>query len=76
MLDEERDVACNRLTVFLTRDETTQLRDTLEILLAGHHQHEHVASDDFQKEITVCLYDPSNLGGLDERSRRLIRSDT
>jgi hypothetical protein len=76
VLDEERDMACSRLTLFLTRDEATQLRDTLEVLLTGHHQHEHVTSDDFQKEITVCLYDPSNLDSLDERARRLIRSDT
>jgi len=31
VLDEERDMACSRLTLFLTRDEATQLRDTLEV---------------------------------------------
>jgi hypothetical protein len=74
-LDDDRDLALSRATIYLTKDEATQLRDTLTVLLAGGHQHEHVSSDDFQKEITICIYDPLDLDGLDERSRRLIERD-
>ena len=60
----------------LTQAEAKELRDSLEAILAGTpNRHEHVPSDDYSKEITVCIYDISNLGHFDERSRRLIAAD-
>jgi Fe-S oxidoreductase len=33
-------------------------------------------SDDFKRELTICLYDASDLSGFNDRSRRLIELDT
>lgn len=62
--------------LFLTREEALQLRSYLEQLLAdpGMH-HVHLSSDDYQKEVTVSIYDMANLEGFDERSKQLIRED-
>jgi hypothetical protein len=51
--------AIRRLEMALTRSEAEEMRDTLEILLAGDPgRHEHVPSADYQAEVTIWLSDP------------------
>jgi hypothetical protein len=76
MLDEDRNLAVNRLTLLLTRAEMAELRDSAAGLLAHpEHQHSHVPSEDYQKEVTLVVYDPNDLSGLHERCRRVILKD-
>lgn len=77
ILDNDRDVACNSVTLFLTVSEASELRDSLNSLVheGFHARHEHVTSGDFQKEITVCVYTAEDLAGFDARSRKLILED-
>jgi hypothetical protein len=63
MLDEEKDCAVSRCTILLTQKEAEELRDSIAaVLMGGAGSHEHIPSDDFQKEITVALYDATNTG--------------
>ena len=76
ILDAATDRSCDRITCFLTRSEASELRDALDALLTGpaeHHQ--HVPSEDFKKEITVCVYSLGDLTVFDHRSRLLIEED-
>jgi hypothetical protein len=76
ILDEQRDCSVARVTILLTRVEAEELRDSLAALLSngiGHHVHS--ASVDFQKEITLALYDDNNIHAFNDRCQRLIRED-
>lgn len=76
MLDEAAGTPLSHITLYLTRSDALELRDSLEAVLSGPiDRHEHVPSADNLKEITVCLYDMDRLEHFDERSRRLIRED-
>lgn len=76
ILDEEADRAISMVTLFLTKSEASELRDSLKALLERNGVgHEHVDSEDFQKEITVAVYDDDDVTQFDQRSQRLIRED-
>lgn len=75
ILDETRDAATNRVTVFLTHSEASELQDMLEALLRGDvDQHIHVADSEFEREITIALYNDADLGQFSERARRIIET--
>jgi hypothetical protein len=70
------DTAISRAILYLTPDEASELRNSLNaILKEPRARHEHVSSEDYSKEITVCIYDPTDLAGFDERSKHLILAD-
>ncbi|MBI4701016.1 MAG: hypothetical protein HY744_07635 [Deltaproteobacteria bacterium] len=78
ILDEGSDKALNMVTLFLLRSEAVELRDRLSALLQREYSagnHEHTSSADYQKEITVCIYNEGDLRGFDDRLRRLVRND-
>jgi hypothetical protein len=76
ILDRDHDQKVDQVTIYLTRSEAMELRDGLEHLLeAGRGVHEHVNAEDFQKEITICLYEPNSIDEFDDRSRRLLTDD-
>jgi hypothetical protein len=77
ILDQESDKSLNRITLYLTLSEASELRDSLISLLAerGKH-HEHIPSSDFQKELTVSIYETQSIEAFDERSKRLLMNDT
>jgi len=77
LLDQKSDAALKSVTVYLTKDEAEELRDSVIALLeqpqfAAHH---HVYCKEFKKELTVCIYNEDDLTGFDERSKRLIAKD-
>ncbi len=76
LLNDDTDTALARLTLLLTREEASELRDTLEAILADDSRHEHVPSGDYAKEITVAVYDTANVERFNARCQRLIREDT
>jgi hypothetical protein len=75
ILDSGTDRALGRITIYLTIPEARELRDKVENLLTDLQGHEHIPSEDYAKEITVCVYDAGRLEHFDERSVRLIQSD-
>ncbi|NGX46880.1 MAG: hypothetical protein K1000chlam3_00247 [Chlamydiae bacterium] len=76
VLNDEADEKLDTASIFLTKEEALQLRSHLEQLLDDPKlQHIHLSSDDYQKELTICLYDEKNLKGLYLRAVRLIEND-
>ena len=62
ILDDESDKKLDNVTLFLTKEEVVQLQSYLNQLLENpKFQHFHLSSVDYQKEITICLYDEKNL---------------
>jgi hypothetical protein len=76
ILDDESDKKLDNVSIFLTKEEAVQLRGYLNQLLDNpKSQHSHLSSSDYQKEITICLYDEKNLENFNQRSIKLIRED-
>ena len=76
ILDDESDKKLDSITIFLTTKEVEQFRSYLSQLLENPKpQHTHLSSEDYQKEITLCLYDEENLQGLHPRAIKLIKKD-
>jgi len=76
ILDEKRDNSVDRATLLLTRSEAKELWDSLQSLLDdGKGQHTHVPSEDYQKEITIAIYDPGNIEGFNQRCQKLIQDN-
>ena len=77
ILDQDNDRSVNAVTLYLTKSEAAELRDSLEYILEDPvGRHEHTSSNDYAKEVTVCIYDPDHLTNFDERSKRLILEDS
>ena len=76
ILDDQNNKKLDRVGLYLTRDEAIQLKGYLEQLLSDPDMHHaHLSSDDYQKDVTVSIYDQTNLRGFDDRSKKLIRED-
>jgi len=76
LLNDKADKKLDNITIFLTKKEAIQLKSYLTQLLSNaDEQHAHLASDDYQKEITVCLYDETDLSRLHPRAIKLIKDD-
>lgn len=76
LLNEDSDIKVDRLTLYLTREEALQLKSDLDqLLVTPHKNHAHISSKDRIKELTVCVYDETNLEGFSARSKKLIRDD-
>jgi hypothetical protein len=77
ILDENRDNSVDRATLLLTESEAQELRDSLESLFAGGKgQHAHVPSEDYQKEITIAIYEPGHADGFNQRCQKLIQDNS
>lgn len=61
----------------MTREEALELKESLEMAIESNEEarHEHIPSEDYSKEITVCVYDPKLLEKFSERSKKLILED-
>ena len=78
ILDESSDTPLSNVTLYFTLSEAGTLHNALDNLLAQPvSNHVHVSQEDYQKEVTVCIYDADNLDADDfsPRSLRLIRDD-
>jgi len=80
ILDQDNDNKLDQICIYLRLEEAKELRDFLDDLISNPPagQHRHVSSEDFQKEITVCLYDKNNkeiMQQFDKRSIKLIEKD-
>ncbi|MEQ1921437.1 MAG: hypothetical protein ABL952_02910 [Pyrinomonadaceae bacterium] len=75
ILDQESDKALKEIALFLTLSEAEELRDSLDSMLKNGSHHEHLSSNDFEKELTIAIYPGKSIDSFDERARRLIDND-
>lgn len=76
ILDENSDKSLENVILYLTQSEASELRDALDDLLKNPlNNHVHISNENYQKEITVCLYDVNNLDDFNKRSKKLILDD-
>ena len=78
ILDEDSDKRLDNVLLVLTVAEARQLKAYLHQLIdvqSSTCDHFHVSSDDYQKEITICLYSPENVDNFHPRIKRLIAHD-
>jgi len=76
IFSDEDNKKLDEVSLFLTKDEARQLQGYIEEMLDNSENHHfHLSTDDFQKEITICLYDQSQLEGFNSRVRKLIIED-
>ncbi len=76
LLDDGSNRKLDRVTLYLSRSEADELKSSLEeILERPEGNHAHISSEDFEKEITICIYDENLLDGFSERSKKLIQED-
>lgn len=77
ILDNDSDKKIENITICLTLAEAQKLKDTLaQILIMPTGNHGHVTDANAEREITLCVYDESNLdSGFHDRIKRLIEKD-
>lgn len=77
ILDTAHDCKLDNVILYLTPSEASELRDSVKALLQDPHGHYHISSADYQKEITICMYDPDSPPDptFNERSKKLIVHD-
>jgi hypothetical protein len=77
LFDHKSEKVLHGVTVFLTKDEAEELRDSVIGLLKQpeYAAHDHIYCKDYKKELIVCIYNEEDLTGFDERSKRLISLD-
>ncbi|MGE5415656.1 MAG: hypothetical protein ACM3UZ_02605 [Acidobacteriota bacterium] len=77
ILDVDNDRSVKDVILYLTIEEAKELLGDLQGLVAKMDlsAHAHVNDDAFEHEVTVVVYDETQLKALNERSRRLIIED-
>jgi hypothetical protein len=78
MLDEDNDKRLDNVLLVLTAAEARQLNSYLCQLIDAKSStcdHFHLSSEDYQKEITICLYSPDHINNFNHRIRKLIVHD-
>ena len=78
ILNNDTNKILNDILIVLTKSELIELSGYLEELLnstPGDVEHFHLNNHDYSKEITISLYDESNLSKFDERIKKLILKD-
>jgi GGDEF domain-containing protein len=76
ILDEDLNKPLDKVLLYLTISEASELKESLENLINRPlNNHAHITNEDFEKELTVCIYDVDNLKGFNARSIDLIVND-
>lgn len=77
ILNEESEQKLDCITLLLTKNELTQLGGYIKQLLekTPSSDHYHLTNEDYQKEITICVYDPEDIENFNSRIRNLIKKD-
>lgn len=77
ILNDETGVSLSSVTLLLDRKEIEQLISYEKQLVdsSPKSDHHHHSSSYYQKEITICLIDPSQMQKLNSEVRRLLEED-
>lgn len=73
LIIDKNDNSIDGITLLLTEDEASELRDKLESILQAKtgSSHSHINDNDYKKEITVCTYTKGKV--LDEGFNEQIK---
>ncbi len=76
ILNDESGGKLDMVTLFFTKEELKQLigyaKQLIENPSADHH---HLSSEDYKKEITLCIYNEENVKNFSPRVQKLIIKD-
>lgn len=73
---DNSDQSLENVILYLTAIEAAELKHGLDDLISkSFGNHVHVSSDDYKKELTICIYDIKNLKGFSQRSIDLINNE-
>ncbi|PVV83040.1 hypothetical protein [Dehalogenimonas alkenigignens] len=77
ILDKDKDQAVRNIVLLLTKVEANEFYQSIMDLLKNENQvrHQHVNDQEFKHEITVSLYDPTDLTTFKPRFQKLIQED-
>ena len=77
ILDDESNKKLDCITLILTRSEVQQLQGYVKQLLekTPSSDHYHLSSEDYQREITICMYDPGKIELLHPQVQKIIKDD-
>ncbi len=74
IIDEESNKNLDNITLLLTIKELKQLQGYIDQLLEipPKSDHYHLSTNDYQKEITICLYTPENTDQFNQLIKNII----
>ena len=76
ILDDVSNKKLDKITIFFTKEEAVFLQGYLKQIIDNPMQdHAHLSSNDYQKEITICIYDIQSAGNFSKRAEKLILED-
>ena len=76
ILDDKSDRPINSVSIFLTETEAVYLIGYLEqVVYEKRGDHSHLSSEDYKKEITICLYSPEKIDHFHPRIQKLLSND-
>jgi len=75
ILNTDTNSPTKNICIYLTSAEALQMLGYLEQLVAEPDEHYHLNDEDFEREISLVIYNPNDLSGFDARSKRLIEND-
>ena len=77
ILNDDLDSKLDRITIFLNKKEIQQLIGYAKQLLekAPSSEHYHLSSEDYQKEITIWMYDSENIENFSTKIQKFIKED-
>lgn len=77
ILDDESNKNLSCITIILTKSEIQEMLGYAKQLLENPppSDHYHLSSEDYQKEITFCIYNPENISNFNPIIQKLIKDD-
>lgn len=77
ILDEDSNKSINNVLLLLTYQEACELRDDLGRLISSgkNNNHSHISDMEFKHELTLSLYNESDIAGFQERVKKLITEE-
>lgn len=69
----DQDRSLDEIVLYLTKKEAEEMKNSLESIIdRPSNNHAHIDDYDFQKELTICIYDIDNLKDFNTRSKEII----
>jgi hypothetical protein len=74
IIDDDNNTKLDSVTLLLNKVEAKQFLGYLKQLLEENPKsdHYHLESDDFQQEITICLYEHDKLDNFSDKINKII----
>ena len=76
ILELENRRELSELTLYLTSQEAEELQQSLvDMIRSPKGNHCHINDENFERELTVCVYQEEDLSDFDEVSKQIIIGD-